>query len=284
MKTMSELTHYNLHELVPQAFRKYIIVRGTGTSCVLNRMFSVIDVLVALRKWKGYNILVDWSDEKFSESGHNIFYKYFKLLNKEHYAFSVSDIPFSTVAGCRADPITRDMLHEGCSSVDPDITMVEYDAYFEHSFIADSPEHFSFLWNACSEKLAPRWAHNKSASGYYTDKLAKFNTVIGVDLDSLHDGFTDKAIDVINKLVCKHTDVRLFCSTIVDRNVDKLICAKFKELYGSRVKFRSFRGNTSVDKIVHSLILSKCSYIVCRHPSLVASYATFNGKAELIEI
>jgi len=267
---MTDNKHYVAERLIPQAFNKYIVIRGSETSSVINRVLTVVDVLVSLRHWRGYNIFVDWSDSKVSTDGSNVFHDCFKLKIKEQYAYSLSDIPEVIRDNAAPQNIDRDALLRGPSAVG-NYSLFTYDSFFEHEYFTDDLARGSFLWNACADKVVPRWFQSKAARGYFRDKF-KDSTVIGVDLNCINESNLSSFIDAVDSFVCKKINIRLFAI-----GSNSLYAEYIVNRYSDRLTFREHDTDPIRSELMNAIIMSLCPYVVGSNNSNFYLYAKWSA-------
>ena len=258
---------YDLKELMPTIYGKYIIVKSSDTDCIFRRLFSVTDAVVASRKsWTGYNIFVDWYD-----GGVAPFYNYFKLNITNEFATNYSDMPKATKDSIFPTPISRDQLFSDPSDIPgvSDSRCVIYDSFYEYSpSTLDSKAYELMFQSVLRNALKPQWRYGKMARGYHSDKY-KNKFVVACDSNSIVESNKDRAFEVIDRLLLKNLRSRIFIGGYGSKYFDELY-----DRYIDRASFRKSRfDDVNQDKLLSAIQMSLCNFLVGSNNSADYIYA-----------
>lgn len=258
---------YDLKELMPTVYGKYIIVKSSDSNCIFRRLFSVADAVIASRKrWTGYNIFVDWYD-----GGVSPFYTYFKLNITNEFATNYSDMPAETKSSILSTPISRDQLFSDPESVTgvADHRCVIYDSFYEYVPAAlDSKAYDLMFQSVLRNSLKPQWRYGKMARGYHSDKY-KNKFVVACDSSSIVESNKDQAFETIDRLLLKNLRSRIYIGGHGSKYFDELY-----DRYIERASFRRARfDDSNQDKLLDVIQMSLCDFLVGSSSSAHYIYA-----------
>ncbi len=274
-----EPVFYDLKDLMPTVFGKYIIVKGSDTDCIFRRLFSVADAIIASRKrWTGYNVFVDWYDGIV-----NPFYTYFKLNITNEFATNYSDMPDATRNSVFENPINRDQLFSNPVDLGDisNYSCVIYDSFYEYvPESMDSNAYKLMFQSVLKNSLKPQWRFGKMARGYHADKY-KGKFVIACDSESIVESNKDKAFKYIDDLLIKNLRSRLYIHGFGSKYFDELY-----DRYIGRASFRKPRfEDSNQDKLLSVIQMSLCDFLVGSSNSAAYIYAkNFLEDSNLIDI
>ena len=260
---VSDSDFYKLKEIMPAIYGKYIIVKGSHTDCVLERLFLVADAIILCRKrWAGYNIFVDWYDGKT-----NPFYTYFKLNIVNEFATNYSDMPLDTRSSIYETPIDRNALNSGPNSDLLKYRCVIYDDEYDLSLQSDSTYNLMFQ-NVLKNSIRPLWNLGKVARGYNRDKYRSKYTV-GFDTTGITEDNYESSVSYVDNLLLSNLKSRVFLTGYGSKYFNTILSR-----YTARASFRKPRyDDPNQDSLLSAIQISLCNFLVGSNRSYVYNYA-----------
>lgn len=256
---------YNLRELVPTIYGKYIIVKGTHPDCLFANLHGVAEAIVATRhSWPGYNVFVDWSDLTLEP-----FYNYFNIAISNEFATNYSDMPKTTRNSIAPTPITFDTLFDGPPANAEDYMCVVYkpDCYIPQPR-EDADNYDDQLRTVLRENLKPLWEYQKIARGRHKDKYNKGKVVIGCDCRYICEDTLGDYCNYIDSLVVKNLKSRVFLTGASSIHYNYML-----ERYSPRSSSRKSRfKDPLLNELLSVIQLSLCNFIVGTDASPIYSY------------
>lgn len=256
---------YNLRELVPTIYGKYIIVKGTHPDCLFANIRGIAEAIVAARhSWSGYNVFVDWSDLNLAP-----FYNYFNITISNEFATNYSDMPQATRDSINPTPITFDTLFDGPPASAEDYMCVIYkpDSYTLEPM--EAVDNYTGQLNTVfRENLKPLWEYQKIARGRHKDKYGKGKIVIGCDCRDISEDTISDYCAFIDSLVVKNIKSRVFLTGVASPHYNYMY-----ERYAPRSSSRKSRfEDPFLNELLSVLQLSLCHFIVGTNASPIYSY------------
>ena len=260
---------YDLKDMLPAVYGKYIIVKSHNSGCLFSRLFSVADAILASRTtWRGYNVFVDWYDDDSVQP----FHKYFRLDIKNEFATNYSDMPESTLTTLCESVQHSDILKQPPTEELSSYSGVKVCGQFDLSTLDLEGYNVARFLRIFETSVKPLWNYAKSVRGFNKDKYrgSRRKNVIGCDMRSVTDSNRDSVVDAITVFIRDNLNSRVFLS-----GTSELHFKDFQRLFKQRSGYRKPKyEDIYLNELLSVLQLGLCDSIIGADDSYIHTYAS----------